>query len=153
LPVQGQGWLGKRKKALDAAFRVVKAVSVAARIDGKWLLVKRAHAPSEGKYAFPGGKAEADEALEDAARRELREETGLEAEGLSALTELNLPGDDCIYALTVFSAKAVRGTLSAGDDAAAAGFFSTAEIGALPMSPSTLEAILEFEVAIDPPDA
>ncbi len=128
----------------------VKAVSVAARIDGRWLLVMRGHAPSKGKYAFPGGKAEAEEALEDAARRELREETGLEADKLTVLAQLNLPGENCIYALTVFSANALSGTLAAGDDAAAAGFYSLEEISALRLSPSTLEAILKFEAGLAP---
>ena len=131
-----------------AALPEVKAVSVAARIDGKWLLVRRGHAPSKGKYAFPGGRVEADEALEDAARRELHEETGLEAGPLSVLAQMNLPGNDCIYALTVFEADAVTGKMEAGDDAAAAGFFSREEISALPMSPSTLEAILTFEARL-----
>jgi 8-oxo-dGTP diphosphatase len=137
--------LGKGKKRLDAALPEVKAVSVAARIDGKWLLVKRAHAPSKGKYAFPGGRVEADEALEAAARRELREETGLEAGKLTVLAQEILPGNNCFYALTVFSADAVSGALAAGDDAAAAGLFSLEEISALPMSPSTLETIMMLE--------
>ena len=124
---------------------VVKAVSIAARLDGKWLLVRRAHAPSKGKFAFPGGKVEPGEALEDAARRELREETGLEAQGLSAATSVSLPGKDCVYALTVFIAEGLSGTLAAGDDAEAAGFFSIEDIRQMPMSVSTMEAILKFE--------
>jgi 8-oxo-dGTP diphosphatase len=129
---------------MDAALPVFNAVSIAARIDGRWLLVRRGHAPSKGKYAFPGGRVEADEALEAAARRELREETGLEAGKLAVLAQMIVPGNDCSYALTVFSADAVSGTLAAGDDAAAAGFFSPEEISALPMSPSTLEEIVKF---------
>jgi 8-oxo-dGTP diphosphatase len=143
----------KRALKLAKAVPVVKAVSVAARIGGKWLLVKRAHAPSMGKYAFPGGRVEAGEALEEAARRELAEETGLEAGELSVLTRMHLPGNGCEYELTVFSADAVTGQLSAGDDAAGAGFFSMTEISALPMSPSTLEAILTFEAGMETPNA
>ncbi len=120
---------------------------MAARVDGRWLLVKRANAPSKGKYAFPGGRLEAGEMLESAARRELFEETGLKAETLTVLAQLNLGGKDCVYALTVFSAGALSGTLKAGDDAAAAGFHSLQELGALPMSPSTLEVILKLEAA------
>jgi 8-oxo-dGTP diphosphatase len=135
---------------LDAALPVVMAVSIAAKVDGKWLLVKRAHAPSKGKYAFPGGRVEAGEGLEEAARRELAEETGLEAGELSVLSTLSLPGNGCQYELTVFSAKEVSGALAAGDDAADAGFYSLEEIGNMPMSPSTLEAILQFEAVAGP---
>ena len=41
------------------------------------LLLERAHAPREGFLDVPGGFVEAGESLEGAARRELREETGL----------------------------------------------------------------------------
>jgi 8-oxo-dGTP diphosphatase len=134
----------------EEALPVVRAVSVAARIVGKWLLVRRGHAPSMGKYAFPGGRVEPGETPEAAARRELAEETGLKAGSLSVLTATNLPGEGCVYALTVFLADGVTGALAAGDDAAAAGFFSLDEINGLPMTPSTLEAIMTYEAVKGP---
>jgi 8-oxo-dGTP diphosphatase len=44
---------------------------------GHVLMLERAHAPRAGHLDMPGGFIEAGEALEAAARRELREETGL----------------------------------------------------------------------------
>lgn len=45
--------------------------------DLKVLLVKRKNAPFEGKWAIPGGFVRYDENLEDAAKRELSEETNV----------------------------------------------------------------------------
>ncbi len=46
--------------------------------DGKALLIKRGHEPRKGEWSLPGGIVELGEALLDALRREVREETGLE---------------------------------------------------------------------------
>lgn len=47
--------------------------------DGSVLLVKRAVEPHYGEWCLPGGFIEWGESPEEAARRELREETGIEA--------------------------------------------------------------------------
>lgn len=64
-------------------------VSASVWRDGKVLLVQRAKPPS-GIWAFPGGHVEPGEGLEEAAARELREETGLTAsfQGLAGLYDV-----------------------------------------------------------------
>lgn len=67
---------------------VVAVIAVVVR-EGRVLLVRRANPPDQGKFGFPGGRVELGERLEDAARRELAEETGVEAEAVEVLTALD----------------------------------------------------------------
>lgn len=61
----------------DRPFLAVSAVIVR---DGQFLAVRRARAPMQGLVTLPGGVVEAGESLEEAIRREVREETGLTIE-------------------------------------------------------------------------
>lgn len=52
------------------------------------LLIQRRNEPCKGKWAFPGGFMNIDETTADAARRELKEETGLIVEDLHRVGSL-----------------------------------------------------------------
>jgi tRNA (cytidine/uridine-2'-O-)-methyltransferase len=58
------------------------------------LLIKRAGEPFKGRWAFPGGFVDEDESLENAAARELREETGLTGIRLEQVGAFGDPGRD-----------------------------------------------------------
>ena len=79
------------------------------------------------------------ESLEQAARRELFEETGLVPGPLSVEGEIDLPGvDGAVYHLTVFRADHAGGDPVAGDDAEAAGWFGLEAMQGLRITASTL---------------
>ena len=92
------------------------------------LLIKRAQEPYSGKYALPGGFANIDETLEEAAARELKEEANLVLEELVQVHTFSAvdrdPRDRVIT--TVFSGKVFTkdSQPTAGSDASHAGWFS-----------------------------
>lgn len=70
---------------------------VALAFDGRELqvlLIQRAHDPFAGKWALPGGFVEPNESAEQAATRELQEETGLSGVSVEQLHTFSNPGRD-----------------------------------------------------------
>lgn len=57
---------------------------------GKVLLTKRKGSHGTGEYAFPGGHLEFGESFADCAKRECREEAGIEIKNIKFLRLLNL---------------------------------------------------------------
>jgi ADP-ribose pyrophosphatase YjhB (NUDIX family) len=122
---------------------MIPAASVALRDGDRFLLVERGRAPARGQFAFPGGRLEKGESPEEAARRELTEETGLAAGELALFQIMDLGGDEesggVLFQLHVFTGIYVEGEAAAQDDAASVGWYGIEEIEALPVTASTLE--------------
>ena len=95
------------------------------------LLIKRGKEPFKGQWAFPGGFVNMDEELEDAAVRELEEETGLTGVKLEQFHTFGKCGRDprgrniTVAFMGITKTESIKG----GDDAAEAKWF---EIDALP---------------------
>jgi 8-oxo-dGTP diphosphatase len=58
------------------------------------LLIKRKNEPFRDQWALPGGFLEENETMEEGAKRELEEETGLKLEKLQQVGALGTPGRD-----------------------------------------------------------
>jgi 8-oxo-dGTP diphosphatase len=88
------------------------------------LLIRRRHPPFAGQFALPGGFVDPGETTEDAARRELLEETGLEARDLRLVGVYSKPGRDPRgWTISIAYLIAVSdNTPVAGDDAAEVAF-------------------------------
>lgn len=113
-------------------------VSVIISKDRNILLVKRKHEPEKGEWCLPSGFAETGESIEDAALRELTEETGIQGKIISlvdVVSGYSKTYGDLIF--ITFEAEQTGGTLSAGDDASEVRSFSFEEMPKLAFSSNT----------------
>lgn len=120
----------------------VPAVIAVVIKNGKALLVRRANPPDAGLWGYPGGKIEYGETVSAAAVRELREETGVEAQAQDIITTLDIlvrNEDGAIsqhYILVAVLCRWLCGDPIAADDALEANWFALDELRpeTLPMS-------------------
>lgn len=99
----------------------------------KVLLIERGGEPFKGMWAIPGGFLNMNETAEEGARRELREETGLEVKDIKQLHCFSDPRRDP-RGRTIsiaFTASTELKAIKAGDDASKARWFTFDEIPAL----------------------
>ena len=98
------------------------------------LLAKRSRAPSAGLWAMPGGLVEIGETLEQAAKREVFEETALEIDEFASnrfheIIRRDKDGAvEVHYVLAMFVAVSKSGNPVAGDDAADVAWFASADL-------------------------
>ena len=93
---------------------------------GRLLYTKRAHEPGMGRWAFPSGFVDRGEEIRVAARRELREETGLQVELGAMLGVYSREGDPVVF--IVFEGHPSGGALEAGSEAFEVRFFAPDEL-------------------------
>lgn len=98
------------------------AAAVIPVLHGKVALVRRAMRPRKGTWVFPGGYVDAGESVDDAARREVFEETGLTVRLERLIGVYSRAGDETV--LIVYAGEVVGGELTAGDEEQEAAWFS-----------------------------
>lgn len=118
------------------------------------LLIQRGHEPFVGRWALPGGFVNIDEDLEPAARRELREETGLAAGELRQLQTFGRPGRDprerVITVVFIGYAAEPDAAAIGGDDAADARWFQLDALPDLAFDHPEIIALARDAISADP---
>ena len=105
---------------------------------GRALLVRRGKAPAKGLWAIPGGGVRLGETLQQAAEREILEETGLTVRAgapLFTFESIRRDPDGRVrfhYVIVDLAAEYVAGDPAPADDATDARWFSWAEAAVAP---------------------
>jgi len=104
----------------------IPTVDVIIEKDNKIILIKRKIEPFKGKLALPGGHIEYGETVENAIKREVKEETNLKIKLIDILGVYSDPKRDPRghRISVVFIAKIAGGKLNAGSDALNVGFYN-----------------------------
>jgi 8-oxo-dGTP diphosphatase len=111
------------------------------------LLIERGKEPLKGQWSLPGGAVEVGELVEDALRREVVEETGLEVEILrfAEIFERIMPDaqgqPEYHYVLLDYICRPQGGKLQWGSDTQDARWFARQELKGLLLTSGTLEVV------------
>jgi len=110
------------------------AVGAVVRHNGAVLLIQRATPPNAGQWAIPGGKVHPGETLQQAAEREIREETGIIIRAGDPLFCFDVIEHDeqgnlrFHYVIVDLAADYIQGEPLAADDAQAAAWIRYEEL-------------------------
>ncbi len=128
------------------------AVGALVRHAGAVLLIKRASQPDAGQWAIPGGKVHAGETLQQAAEREIREETGITVRAGEPVFCFDLIEHDeqgnlrFHYVIVDVLAEYISGEAKAADDALEAAWIQYNELDQYNLN-STTRKLLERVVS------
>ncbi len=115
--------------------------------DGRVLLVRRGTEPGRGMWAVPGGLVELGETLQEAAQREILEETGLvilAGRPFYTFDIIQRDGAGAVefhYIIVDLRADYVSGEIAPGDDAMDARWVTAGELERMPVTPTTLKLL------------
>ncbi|MEE8336645.1 MAG: NUDIX domain-containing protein [Dehalococcoidia bacterium] len=107
------------------------AAGVVVEHDGRVLLVRRNHEPMYGRWSFPSGFVDGGEVVQEAAAREVREETGVEVRIDRLLGVYSTAGDHVVFvafAGTSIGTSTGGGPAASSDEVMEVGLFAPHEL-------------------------
>jgi len=119
--------------------------------DGKLLIIRRGNPPYAGYWSIPGGKVKWGESLEEALKREIREELSveIEIEKLAGIVESIYRERDEVkyhYIIIDYFCRIVSGEPVASDDALELRWISLEELSELDVTPTLLKLLRDLEM-------
>ena len=121
------------------------AVDIIIEVGSRIVLIRRKYEPFSGCWALPGGFVECGERVEEAARREAKEETNLEVDVKELLGVYSSPERDPRgHVVSVCFIASGEGELKGRDDAQEARLFTPAEVAELKLAFDHAEIIKDY---------
>jgi len=117
---------------------------------GKVLLVKRNNEPNKGRWALPGGLVELGEKVEDAVRREVKEEVGLDVKLeklLDVRDDIHYDGTSRVkyhYVLVDYLAAPAGGDLRLNRESGDFRWFNPGEVSRINASQNTKDVVKRY---------
>lgn len=131
--------------------RPLVAVGAVVFKEDKVLLILRAKPPAENHWTIPGGSVELGETLQEAAEREIWEETGLTIQAGEPVYTFDVIERDAKgailfhYVIVDLAADYVSGELRPGDDAIDVCWASFGDVKSLKVSTATCKLLKQYQ--------
>ncbi len=109
--------------------------------NNKILLIKRRDDPDRIQWAIPGGKVEINETLEEALKREMKEETGLNVSRGSLMAVTEFINTNFHYIILDYECDIISGNMHANSDALETKYFDIDHIDGEKINETTMELL------------
>ncbi len=127
--------------------RPIVGASVLVRNDkNEVLLVKRLNEPGKNLWAFPGGKVEADETVEETAVREVEEETNIQTELIKLLGAYDIIGEDYHFVTICYLGESKNSNIIYSAEVSDSKWFPIEDLKEIGLTSTTETALIDAGV-------